>query len=100
MANEMPHTQFPADWQVRRLPPFAGAMARYKVTLPSGRMKSVYADFNDRLGFMGEPYWEVYPYHKDEIGYCDIQDVDKLLEMIAYDSRGKGRGTKCRVSVE
>ncbi len=80
----IPFIQFPADWKIQIIPPFSGAMARFRVTLPSGKTRSVYLDFFNRLGFYSdppEPYWEVYPYRGDT-GRCDMQDIATLLGMI------------------
>lgn len=79
----MPYITFPADWQVAIIPPFGGAIARFRVKLPTGQERSVYFDAYEKLGYYGgEPYWEVYPYQGD-IGRCDMDDVSTLLEMIA-----------------
>lgn len=86
----IPYIEFPPDWKVQVIPPFGGAMARFRVRLPSGDEKSVYLDFYDRLGYFGAPYWEVYPY-EDDVGRCQMADVARLLEMIA-DRAGRGEG--------
>ncbi len=83
--GKIPHIQFPADWLVQVIPPFGGAMARFRVKLPTGGEKSVYLDFYDRLGYYGSPYWEVYPFEGD-VGRCDMADVPELLRMIASES--------------
>lgn len=83
--GQIPFIRFPADWQVQVIPPFGGAMARFRVRLPSGKEKSVYLDFYDRLGYCGHPYWEVYPYG-DDVGRCSINETDELLQMIVYES--------------
>lgn len=82
----MPWIKFPAEWEVRIIPPFAGATARFCVRLPDGEEVSVYADHFNALGFYGgfdkpKPYWEVYPYRGDT-GRCDIDDIRELLDMI------------------
>lgn len=82
----IPYIKFPATWEVKIVPPFGGAVARFMVKLPDGVTKSVYLDCFDRLGFVGHPYWEVYPY-KDDVGRCDIHDTKKLLQMIKNKSK-------------
>lgn len=79
--EKIPFIRFPADWQVQVIPPYGGAMARFRVKLPSGEDKSVYLDFYDRLGYMQQPYWEVYPYQGD-VGRALLNETDLLLEMI------------------
>ena len=52
---QIPFIPFPAGWQVRVIPPFGGLQARFQVRLPDGQEKSVYLDFYDRAGYMGQP---------------------------------------------
>jgi hypothetical protein len=84
----MPWIQFPADWKIQIIPPFGDAVVRFRVTLPSGAVRSVYLDARHSLGLWrddkGEfiPYWEVYP-HRNDVGRCDKDNIDELLEMIA-----------------
>ena len=81
LIQSFPWISFPADWQVRVIPPFSGATARFYLRLPGGEEVSVYADHFNALGYYGGPYWEVYPY-KGDVGRCDLDDVDELLRMI------------------
>jgi hypothetical protein len=84
----MPWITFPAGWKVQIIPPFGDAVVRFRVTLPSGAMRSVYLDARHSLGaWRGEendpmPYWEVYSYRGD-VGRCDKENVAELLAMIA-----------------
>ena len=77
----IPFIQFPADWKVQVIPPFADACIRFRVKLPDDREKSIYLDTRNSLGYMEYPYWEVYPVG-DDCGRCEMVDVDKLLELI------------------
>lgn len=78
----LPFISFPAGWQVQIIPPFADAVVRFRVKLPSGADKSIYLDKRNSLGYwQGEGYWEVYPYRGD-VGRCDIRDIPELLRMI------------------
>jgi hypothetical protein len=82
--EKVPFIRFPAEWDVKVIPPFAGAIARFIVRLPDGETRSVYLDVYNRLGFYSnppEPYWEVYPYQGD-VGRCDMADVAELIRMI------------------
>jgi hypothetical protein len=79
--TKLPFIPFPAGWQVKVIPPFAGAIARFQVKLPDDRVKSIYFDAYDRLGFVGSPYWEVYPVLGD-VGRCLMDDVTELLRLI------------------
>lgn len=71
-------------WKIKPLPPFGGAVARFRVELPSGESKSVYLDCYDNLGCVGEPYWEVYPVG-DDVSRCLIDEVDQLVNLIEAD---------------
>jgi hypothetical protein len=79
--GEIPHIKFPSDWEVQIIPPFAGAVVRFKIRKDDASV-SIYLDCYDRLGCYGEPYWEVYPYHGDTYR-CDMADTNSLLRAIA-----------------
>lgn len=72
--KEAPWLQFPPELEVKLLPPFGGAMARFMARFPdSENHVSVYWDCHDTLGAMDEPYWELYPvkYKGEESDYFD-----------------------------
>jgi hypothetical protein len=74
--NNVPFIQFPSDWKVQVIPPFADAIVRV--------FRSIYLDGRNSLGYWGEVgdyYWEVYPYRGD-VGRCDMNDIPELLRMI------------------
>lgn len=75
--KEIPYLMFPADWEVKAVPPFAGAIIRYHIKRGEAFV-SVYLDCYDRLGFMGEPYWEIHPYDDD----CWRTTIDKTSELL------------------
>jgi hypothetical protein len=79
--NKMPYLQFPARWSIRMLWPFGGAAARFVVKKGDAEV-SVYADFDDSLGCMGKPYWEIYPYDGDT-WRCWINEGDELIKAIS-----------------
>lgn len=78
--GEIPYIKFPTDWEVQIIPPFAGAVARFKIRKGDASV-SIYLDCYDRLGCYGQPYWEVYPHH-DDVFRCDMADTDSLLKAI------------------
>ena len=80
--DEIPFINFPQDWQIKITPPIFGAIVRFRVNTPKASDISVYLDCYDRLGFFGEPYWEVYPY-KDDIFRCKMNDIESLLKAIS-----------------
>lgn len=84
--EEIPFIQFPSGWNVKVIPPFAGAVARFRVRderTPKDDFSSVYLDCYDRLGWVKEPYWEVYPHYDcGGIRRCQMNDTKGLLEMI------------------
>jgi hypothetical protein len=87
----IPYINFPADWKIQMVPPFAAKVVRFRVRLPEMDETdhiSVYLDCYDTGGAVGQPYWEVYPYLGD-CGRCLMAETDKLLEMI------KARSKKC-----
>ena len=85
--EEIPYIQFPANWSIKIIPPFTGAIVRFRAKLGKKDV-SIYLDCYDRLGHFGSPYWEVYPY-QDDIGRCGIDEVGELLRMIKDTLEGK-----------
>ena len=77
---KIPAIQFDPGWQVQVIPPFSGALARFRVTV-GDKTASVYLDGYEELGCFGEPYWEVYPVG-DDVGRCAMADTDELLGLI------------------
>ena len=75
--GKIPVIKFPPQWEVQIIPPFGGALVRFRIN----DMVSVYLDGYDLLGIEGEPYWEVYP-HEGDVFRCDMNDVDGLLKAI------------------
>lgn len=81
----IPAINFPSDWDVKIIPPLGGALIRFLV-VNEGIHVSVYLDADDSLGFVGSPYWEVYPVDSD-VERFDINDVSGLLSSIAKSIR-------------
>jgi len=82
--EEIPFIPVPDGCQIAPIPPFAGAVARFRFRRSDGHIKSVYLDCYDRLGCCGSPYWEVYP-HDGDVGRCAMEDVDALVKMLMED---------------
>lgn len=78
--REIPYIKFDPEWEVKIIPPFAGAIVRYQIKNGS-KWVSVYLDCYDNLGIYGEPYWEVYPVD-DNNERVDMEDVDGLMRLI------------------
>lgn len=85
-SNELPFLEFPSDWLVKIVPPHGGAIIRFAVQR-KGEEKtvSVYLDCYDRLGSVGRPYWELYPYNyngKEDTFRCFLEETEELLGAI------------------
>ncbi len=83
--EEIPYLQFPANWKVKAIPPFVGAIIRYYITkegLKENEYVSVYLDCYDILGCMEEPYWEIYPNKDGEASRYYLNNIDLLLKGI------------------
>lgn len=79
-AQHMPTLYFPSHWGVMVLPPWGGATVR--MYIKSGdKTVSVYLDCDDNLGYMGEPYWEVYDGY-NETRCCLAEGAEALLDLI------------------
>lgn len=90
VAETMPELRLPSAWKIKIMPPFSGVDVRFKITLPSGLVKSVFFDSRCALencfDVFGKPvpYWEVAPVGK-KWGRCQKNNIDALLKMIAYE---------------
>ncbi len=76
--REIPAIHFPTDWAVTIIPPFGGAVVRFRVN----DKVSVYLDCYDRIGCVGHPYWEIYPDKEGDTDRFSMNDVEELLEGI------------------
>jgi hypothetical protein len=79
-AGKIPAVSFDSDWKIKVIPPFGGAMARF-VVYRGEKKASVYLDCNNALGYMENPYWEVYPV-KGDAARCGMHDTDELVLLI------------------
>jgi hypothetical protein len=81
-----PYINFPSKWDIQIIPPFAGAIMRFKVRYQDQEI-SVYADYHQSLGYFSNregieiPYWEIYPYF-DDTYRCEISDTKTLIKKI------------------
>lgn len=79
-AEEIPYIKFPKNYEVKIMPPFNNAIVRFLVKCNNASV-SVYLDCYDKLGSVGKPYWEIYPYENDTFR-CLLKETDLLLEAI------------------
>ena len=78
--KEIPYIRFQSDWDIKVSPPFGGAVVRFLIR-KVGAEVSVYLDCYDMLGYVEEPYWEVYP-HGSDVARCYMNDTESLIELI------------------
>lgn len=86
--KEIPYIDFPSDWKVKVIPPFAGAIVRFMVKDANDEWISVYLDCYDVLGCFGRPYWEAYPIN-DDTYRVPIEDVDALIECMQQEFKDR-----------
>ena len=81
--KEIPYIKFKKEWLVKVVPPFAGAVCRFfiKNSEEQEGHVSVYLDCYDKLGFVGEPYWEIYPVD-DDCYRVMMNDTKELIDII------------------
>src|SRR5258706_11525083 len=80
---EIPYLQFPNDWKVKAVPPFQGAVIRYRITKEGlNRFVSVYLDCYDWLGCVNKPYWEIYESANGDCERFLMNDTKELLNAI------------------
>lgn len=87
---QMPYLSFPKSCMVAMIPPFGGAIARFRVQKDSA-IVSVYADFYEALGYFGGPHWELYPDADGDNARFAINDTAGLLREIARSLRKQKR---------
>jgi hypothetical protein len=79
--KSIPSFNFDKEWDIKIIPPFGGAVARFLVFKGDNRICSVYLDWFGRLGAVYEPYYELYPYENDVKRYL-LDDTDELISDI------------------
>lgn len=82
---KIPAIQFDSAWNVRVIPPFAGALARFWIEY-NNKWVSVYFDGFSRLGWMMDsndnpiPYYEMYD--GDDTTRYYLDETDQMMEDI------------------
>jgi len=82
--NSLPYLSFPADWLIKIVPPFVGAVIRFRVkkaTTPANQDISIYFDGYNNLGMMGGSYWEIFPWNEDTARF-KLGEEAEMLEAI------------------
>ena len=81
--EQIPYLHFKKDWVVKIVPPFGGAVCRFRVKnrIDQKESVSIYLDCYNNLGIMDEPYWEVYPIDDDARRFY-MYETDELMECI------------------
>lgn len=84
--DKMPALHFDPTWGVQIIPPFGGALARFRIS-KGNTWVSVYFDAFNRLGYFGSvfddpvPYFELYPFG-DDVKRYGLDEVDELMSDI------------------
>lgn len=78
--REIPFIPMKSGWEIKPIAPFGGLFARFQIRTDAG-YKSVYLDWFDRAGCVGQPYWEVYPVRGDT-ARCLLDEVDELVRLL------------------
>lgn len=84
--DKMPALHFDPTWDVHIIPPFGGALARFRI-IKGNTWVSVYFDAFNRLGYFGSvleepvPYFELYPFGNDVKRY-GFDEVDEMMDDI------------------
>ena len=75
--KDIPFVRFPANWEVKIVPPFAGAVVRFVAKVGKKEI-SVYLDCYENLGYFGSPHWEAYPINDNNMRYA-LKDWKKMI---------------------
>lgn len=79
--TQIPTLNFPSEWDVRIVPPYAGALVRFQV-VSGDDFISVYLDWYNTLGYQGgNPYWEAYSINGDTERF-DLHETKELIQAI------------------
>ena len=77
--DRIPDIEFPAGWKIRVIPPFGGAIVRFRVITEWSNI-SVYLDAYDMLGYMAnQPYWELYPNEDGDVTRVMMNETKELI---------------------
>ena len=87
--GEIPYLKFKKSWRVKIIPPNLGAMARFIVRNKKGFEVSVYLDCLDRLGFVSEPYWELYPWIDGDVKRVSMNNPEKFIQSLKIALKSK-----------
>lgn len=86
--KEIPYLRFDNDWEVKIIPPFAGALARF-IVKKGDKTVSVYFDGYSQLGYMYDkndnpiPYFEIYPApDTEDVKRYYTNETDEMLDDI------------------
>lgn len=80
ICKAIPPLHFKPEWEVKIIPPFGGAVARFTVDYNKKHV-SVYLDWYGRLGCMDEPYYELYPFDGGTKRYY-LNETEELMKDI------------------
>lgn len=89
MYDEIPFLHFEKEWEIKIVPPFGGATIRFFVHYMNKDI-SVYLDWFDNLGCVGEPYWEVYEYDSGaDVTKFGLNETKEMMAHIKKCLEGK-----------
>lgn len=80
--TSLPRIALPADIAMQMMPATVGAMARIVLWKGDQRL-SIYFDTLDRLGFVGQPYYELYPNLDGDTSRYLVGEEDQMAAEIA-----------------
>lgn len=87
VCKKMPSLHFKEEWEVKIIPPFGGALARF-IIAHNNKYVSVYYDEYSRLGWMCDaydnpiPYFELYPNANDDVSRYYLNETEEMMKEI------------------
>lgn len=89
ITKDIPTLHFDKEWEVKIIPPFSGAIARFIIMKDDKQICSIYLDWYGKLGAMDEPYYELYPFENDVRRYLLNETEDMMNDIrILFSSDG------------
>lgn len=87
IVDQIPAINFPKEWNVKIIPPFCGAVARFLAEM-GDRSVSVYLDWYSQLGCMSQPYYEVYPNIDGDTSRFLLHETEEMMRTIQVSLQG------------
>ena len=81
--NKIPALTVPPGLDIQPRPGYPGALLRFRISDKNDKSISVYLDVEDNLGFVGQPYWELYPNKDGDCSRYLLHEAPQMMREIS-----------------